>query len=118
MEPAGETKTSASAETTKKTTETTTPVSFYTNLLPRPDHISPFVFTNSVRLSKEGIQRNKYNHHQGDPATRPPCLHERCENWKYEQCADCGADLGPQRLAQEQEREKENIAEDHLPMLI
>ena len=58
----GETKTPDSAETTETKT---TPVSFYTNLLQRPDHISPSVFAKSVHLSKEGIKRNKYNHHKG-----------------------------------------------------
>ena len=122
MEPAGETKTHTSAETATETKETTTetqiiPVSFYTNLLPRSDHISPSVFANSVRLSKEGIQRNKYNHHKGDPATRPPCLHERCSNWKLGICADCNADLGPERLAQEEQRGRKNKIEDHLPLV-
>ena len=110
----GETKTAASVETTteEETKMKTTSVSFYTNLLSRPEHIPLSVFFKSVRLSKEGIKRNKYNHHKGDAATRPPCLHGRCENWKFDQCADCGADLGPERLAKEQKRERKNIAKD------
>ena len=111
----GETKTATTTEEETKTK--TTPVSFYTNLLPRPENIPLSVFAKSVQLSKEGIKRNKYNHHKGNAATRPPCLHERCENWKYDQCADCGADLGPERLAKEQEREKKNIAKDHHPLV-
>ena len=112
-----ETKTAASTTTEEETKTKTTPVSFYTNLLSRPEHIPLSVFADSVRLSKEGIKRNKYNHHKGNAATRPPCLHGRCENWKFDLCADCGADLGPERLAKEQKRERKNIAKDHLPLL-
>ena len=32
----------------------------------------------------------------------PPCHHERCEGWKLNQCADCKADLGIERLADEE----------------
>ena len=108
---------STSLNNVSKSTAKITPVSFYTNFLSRPEHIPLSVFSKSVRLSKEGIERNKYNHHKGDAATRPPCLHERCENWKLDLCADCKADLGPERLAKEQEREKKNIADDHLPLV-
>ena len=111
----GETKTAASTATETTGTKTT-PVSFYTNLLSRPEHISSTVFAKSSRLSKEEIQRNKYNHH-GDSATCPPCLHEQCSNWNLGVCADCGADLGPQRLAEEEQRGKRNEIKDHLPLV-
>ena len=114
METAEETKTSDSAETPETKT---TPVSFYTNRLIRPDHIPSSVFLNSAQLSKSSIERNKYNHHKGDPATRPPCLHERCSNWKLGLCADCGADLGAQRLAEEEQRGKRNKINDHFPLV-
>ena len=61
-EPAGETKSAASTEPVKKTNSS---VSFYTHLLPRPDHIPPNVFAESVRRYREGVQRNLFVHYQG-----------------------------------------------------
>ncbi len=49
----GETKTATTTEEETKTK--TTPVSFYTNLLPRPENIPLSVFAKSVQLSKEGM---------------------------------------------------------------
>ena len=71
----------------------------------------PGVFAISVRDMRAGIVRNMYNHYESDdkpndPAC-PPCRHEIVEGWKLDQCADCGAALGPARLAEEQRHARE-----------
>ena len=70
-------------------------------------------FQQSVDDMKKGMVRN--NHHTGDKtlgkaldkalgkASGPPCLHERVETWKYDQCADCKATLSKERLKVEKE---------------
>ena len=61
----------------------TSAVPFLTNIFSRPDHIPSSVFAKSVRLTKEGIERNKYNHHAGNPASNPhPCNHETVQPWE------------------------------------
>ena len=49
--------------------------------------------------------------HPEDLSARPQCLHERCEGWKLDQCADCKANLGEARL-KEEERQGEKAKED------
>ena len=106
----GETKSTMSSENNNtKTTNT-----HFTNQFTCP--VVPNVietYEKSVQQMKDGIARNKYNHHVGDLASRPCCLCERCENWKLDQCAECGRDLGLERLAKEEEKAKEATEEDH-----
>jgi hypothetical protein len=85
---------------------------FYTHVYPCPEHLPDIFTAPSVRPMKESIQRNSYNHHPGDEATRPACLHWRAMGWKLNQCADCNVDLGPARLAEEERCAKVAQEED------
>jgi hypothetical protein len=48
------------------------------------------------------------------PEDLVPCLCERSESWKLDQCADCKKDLGKQRLAEEERKAKVAIEEDRI----
>ena len=75
--------------------------SFFTHELPLPTHLPDDIFTESLRLMQEGIQRNAYNHHTGNPASRPTCLHDRSSAWNPGVCSDCKAELSQARVDKE-----------------
>jgi len=67
----------------------------------------------SVQKMKEGIARNQYTHYTGnDPSSCPECLHERCQGWKLDLCAECNATLSSERLETEQKRAEIIMLED------
>ena len=70
------------------------------------------IFDTSVQAMMEGIAKNAYNHHKGDPSTRPPCLCWRPEGWKLNQCADCKQPLSEERFQKEQELKEIAMKED------
>jgi len=74
---------------------------FYTNILP-PANLPNDPFKKSADLAKKSIERNKYNHHTGDEANLFTCKCERVQSYNLGICADCEADLGPIRLAEEE----------------
>ena len=94
----GETKTSTT------TAVSSSPSNFYTNriVLCNEANVLKDLFAKSVEAMIDGIERNKYNHHKGSVISRPVCLCERCQSWKFDLCAECGKDLGPIRLAEEE----------------
>ena len=102
--------TSASAENANST-------SFFTNKF-TPNCKLLQQFSTSVQKEHEGIARNSYTHYKGDPASRPLCRHERCEGWKLDLCAECGKDLGPERLVEENKRAKQAMEEDQAQALL
>ena len=61
---------------------------------------------------RKGIAKNAYNHHKGDPSTRPPCLCWRPDGWKLNQCADCKQPLSEERFQKEQELKEIAMKED------
>ena len=99
-------------------TVTSLPVSVYKDVFECPDYFPKDLFAESLQLSQEGIQRNRFNHYRdGDDSTvRPPCHHDRVSPWKLledppaAQCADCKAELGAARLSEELRKAK--VAED------
>ncbi len=101
----GETKLSPMAE------NVTMPM-FYTNVLPPSMNLPNECFTESVDLTKKGIERNKFNQHTGDEANPFTCKCERVKSYNLGICADCEADLGPIRLAEEQRRAQDVKDED------
>ena len=105
---------------TKTTTpsHTTTTTSHYGNALICPTHLTQHdIFRSSVDLSKQGIQRNQYDHHTDGDASRPECLHEIVQPWEAGwnpfdggwstrtkwTCDACQKDLTKERWAKEKE---------------
>ena len=79
----GETKTSTT------TAVSSSPSNFYTNriVLCNEANVLKDLFAKSVQAMIDGIERNKYNHHKGSVISRPVCLCERCQSWKFDLCA-------------------------------
>ena len=85
--------------------------------LARPLSIPLSANSISVDAANEGKKENPFNHYQpGDPE-RQPCKHWRVETWKYDQCADCKKDLGPERLQQETDAAQQVRLEDQIRSL-
>ena len=91
---------------------------FFNNKFPSPDIDLLNSFQNSSKVSKDSMKRNEYNHYKGDPSSCPVCLCERCEGWKLDQCADCKRDLGPARLAKEEDQAQIAMKEDKTQALL
>ena len=126
---------------TKTTTpsHTTTTTSHYGNALICPTHLTQHdIFRSSVDLSKQGIQRNQYDHHTDGDASRPECLHEIVQPWeagwnpfeggwstrKKWTCDACQKDLTKERWAKEKElfdavrvEDTERSIEEHASLL-
>jgi len=70
------------------------------------------IFDTSVQAMMEGIAKNAYNHHKGDPSTRPPCLHPRVQSYDLGQCAECKVRLDQERFNKEKQLAEKVIKED------
>ena len=88
------------------------PVTILKDVFQCPDHIPEDMLTEAAKICQEAKERNMYNHHKGGEASRPDCNHGRVQGWKRDQCADCGADLGAARLAEEDRLAKNAEEED------
>jgi hypothetical protein len=87
-------------------------VTIFKDVFKLPDHIPKDMLTEAVNICRLANERNLYYHHKGNETSRRKCCHDRVQGWKRDECADCGANLGAARLAEEDRLAKNAEEED------